>query len=124
MRPLILAVAILALAFPAFAEGPTALFLLIYRQGPAWKAELPMSKQPAIAAHGAYMTKLFKNGVTFAAGPMTDTTGGLAIIRAKSLDEARALAAADPGVSSGMFAIEVHAWAPAFRSDLPLPKNK
>ncbi len=38
-----------------------------------------------------------------------------------SLDEAAAMMARDPAVTSGMFTGELHAWTPAFRSDQPLP---
>jgi hypothetical protein len=98
------------------------LYVLIYRQGPAWKVGTPMTGQPGIRVHGAYMKKLFDAGTTFAAGPTTDAPGGLIIVRAASLHDAKALAAADPGITSGLFVPEIHGWSPVFRSDAPLPK--
>lgn len=103
---------------------PASLFVFIYRQGPSWKADTPMREQPSMGAHGAYMKRLFDEGRSFAAGPLTDTLGGIVIIRAASLDEAKSLLAQDPGVASGMFVAEAHAWSPAFRSDQPLPATR
>jgi len=123
MRAFVAALAALLVATSAMAQPASPLFVFIYRQGPAYKTGTPMREQPAMSRHGAYMKKLFDEGHTFAAGPMTDTIGGLLILRAASAEEAAALLAADPGVSSGMFAAEVHAWSPAFRSDQPLPKT-
>jgi len=108
-------------AATAQAQGAGQLFVIVYHQGPAWDAGLPMGKQPAMGRHGAYMKRLFDEGVSFAAGPTTDAPGGVVILRAASLEAAKALLAADPSISSGMFVGEVHPWAPAFRSDRPLP---
>jgi uncharacterized protein YciI len=63
----------------------------------------------------------FDKGISFAAGPTTDAPGGIVIVRAPSLDEAKALMAADPGVSSGIFSAAIHAWTPVYRPDKPLP---
>ncbi len=122
MRPILVALVVLALALPALAEAPVGLFVFIYRQGPAWKVGAPMREQAAMGAHGAYMKRLFETGRSFAAGPTTDTPGGIVIIRAASLEEAAAMMSQDPAVTSGMFTGELHAWTPAFRSDQPLPR--
>jgi uncharacterized protein YciI len=128
MRRLFLAVAILLFAAPAFSADapapPAPLYVLLYHWGPAWKADLPLAQQPNIQPHGAYMKKLFADGVTLAAGPFADNTGGLLIIHAKSLDDAKAIAAADPGVSSGLFQPEIHAWNPVIHSDQPPSPGK
>jgi uncharacterized protein YciI len=121
MRLIALLLALTLTAGAAMADTAATLYVLIYRQGPAWQADKPMGRQPSIRAHGAYMKALFDKGISFAAGPTTDAPGGIVIVRASSLDEAKALTAADPGVSSGMFSAEVHAWTPVFRSDKPLP---
>lgn len=124
MRLIIVTLIALLWAGAAVADGASSLYVLVYRQGPAWQVDKPMGAQPSMRAHGAYMKKLFDGGVSFAAGPTTDAPGGVIIVRAKSLDEAKGLMAADPGVSSGMFLGEVHAWTPVFRSDQPLPKGR
>ena len=124
MRQILILLAVLALAAPAAGQAPTSLFVVIYRQGPAWKPGAPMREQPAMGAHGAYMRRLFTEGTSFAAGPTTDAPGGIVIVRASSLEAATALMASDPAVTSGMFLGEIHAWAPAFRSDQPLPAGR
>ncbi|HEX3888368.1 MAG TPA: YciI family protein [Phenylobacterium sp.] len=100
---------------------PTQLFVFVYRQGPAWDPKLPMGKQAAMARHGAYMKRLFDEGRSFAAGPISDAPGGIVILRAASREEAAGLMARDPSITSGMFVGEVLPWSPVFRSDKPLP---
>jgi uncharacterized protein YciI len=115
--------AMLLAAPPAPAADPAGLYVLIYRQGPAWKAEAPPRGQTAMTAHGVYMKKLFDAGVTLAAGPTTDTPGGVVLLHADSLAQAQALMAADPSIISGMFIGEAHSWSPVFRADKPLPAS-
>jgi len=124
VRLIALVFALTLAAGSAMADGAASLYVFIYRQGPAWQADKPMRAQPAMREHGAYMKKLFDSGVSFAAGPTTDTPGGLVIVRAATLEDAKALMAADPGVRSGMFLGEVHAWTPVFRSDQALPQGR
>jgi uncharacterized protein YciI len=114
-------IAVLLLATFAAPQSVGSLFIFIYRQGPSWKTGTPMREQPAMGAHAAYMKRLFDEGHIFAAGPTTDVPGGLVIVSAQNLDEAKAWMAADPSVTSGMFTGEIHGWTPAFRSDKPLP---
>lgn len=51
-------------------------------------------------------------------GPFEDALGGLAVLRAKSIDEARTIAERDPGVQRGLMKVEVHKWR-VQRSDEP-----
>jgi uncharacterized protein YciI len=65
--------------------------------------------------HLEYMIGLEKNGVLFASGPLTATAGapagdGLTILRAASVDEARAIASADPFVVNKLRGFEVREW--------------
>jgi len=103
---------------PAAAQGATpaperSLFICIYHAGPAWQAGKPLTAQP-LGQHGAYMKKLFEEGRLLAGGPMLDADGGLAIVRAASLEEAKAIFAIDPALTAGVFVGEIHAWRPAF----------
>jgi uncharacterized protein YciI len=126
---MVVMVAAWLLASPAAAQGSNApaspkaasLFVLVYRQGPNWKSDLPVRQQPNLGAHGAYMKRLFDQGATLAAGPTTDAPGGLVILRADSLEQAQAMMAADPAVTTGLFVGEAHAWAPVVRRDEPVP---
>ena len=124
MRRFVIFAAVLLLSSVAVAQDTDSLFIIVYHQGPAWKAGLPAREQPAMKAHEAYMKRLFAEGHILAAGPISDTPGGLVIVHAQNLDEAKAFMAEDPSVTSGMFTGEVHGWTPVFRSDKPLPQMR
>jgi hypothetical protein len=106
-------------AAPAAAPGGTPLYVCIYRAGPAWLAGKPASAQP-LRPHGAYMKRLFDEGRLLAGGPMPDTEGGMAIVRADDLEAAKAIFAVDPAITAGVMIGEVHSWTPVFLSDKPL----
>jgi uncharacterized protein YciI len=69
-----------------------------------------------IEAHLAYQVELEEKGIMFGAGPFwTDDEAywegeGMVIIRAASLDEARAIAEADPMHQSGARSFRVRPW--------------
>jgi len=86
----------------------------------------PLRDQP-MGPHGTYMRKLYAEGRMIAAGPTVDTggattlvDGGVVLLRAASLDEAKAVMAADPAVTAGLFVGEVRAWRVAFSNGDPL----
>lgn len=60
--------------------------------------------------HLAYLSRLHAAGHVAWAGPFADRSGGLVIYRAASDDEANAMAAADPAVSSGARTVIVKGW--------------
>ena len=65
--------------------------------------------------HLEYMIGLEKQGTLFASGPLTAPDGklagdGLTILRAASIDEARAIASADPFVANKLRTFEVREW--------------
>ena len=96
------------------------LFLFQYSPGPAWRAGVPMREQ-GLAPHGAYMQRLENEGRLFAGGGYVNADGGMAIVMAASLEEARVMLAADPAITSGIFVAELRQWRPRFRTDQPLP---
>lgn len=79
------------------------LFVILGWDGPRGK-ELRPSVRPEHLAH------LARQGARVAlAGPMTDGAGSLILLRAESLEAARAIAEADPYLRAGVFArVEVH----------------
>ena len=115
-----------ALAFlPACATaqpraGAQQLFLFQYAPGPAWRAGAPLREQ-GLGPHGAYMQQLQDQGRLFAGGGYASNDGGMAIVTAADMEEARAMLAADPAIISGIFVAELRHWRPRFRSDAPLP---
>jgi len=84
-------------------------YLVIYRPGPAWISGKPVTEQP-LKEHGKYMLSLYKNGVLKFAGPFTDNAGGAVAFEAENEDEAKAVVAADPAVTSKVFLSELHPW--------------
>lgn len=102
-------------------EGaPVQLFLFQYSPGPAWRDGVPMREQ-GLGPHGAYMSQLREQGRLFAGGGYASDDGGMAIVMCADIEEARALLAADPAVTSGIFVAELRHWRPRFRTDAPLP---
>jgi len=99
------------------------LYVFLYREGPAWKPGRPMAEQD-LGPHGAYIKRLLGEGRLIAGGRLVDVNGGLAIVRAASLEEARAMLAADPAITSGIFEADIHGWAPRFVSPDPLPGRR
>ncbi len=91
--------------------APAQHFVVMYRQGPTWKAGQAMAQQ-ALGEHYRYYLRARDEGRVFAAGPLTAVNGGLAILRMSDLDEARAFLSADPAILNGTFLAELHAWDP------------
>ncbi len=96
------------------------LFVFLYRAGPAWKPGVPMQQQ-ALRPHVVYMQSLMDAGKLFAGGRFMTSDGGLAIVTAKDLDAARAMLAADPAVTGGVFVGEAQHWVPRFRTNTAMP---
>ena len=75
----------------------------------------PEKLKPLLPAHLEYMISLEKRGVLFASGPLSDGNGpptgaGLTVLRVNGIDEARALAEADPFVVNGLRRYELKEW--------------
>lgn len=63
-----------------------------------------------IAAHRAHLDALKHCGVLEASGPFTDKSGGAYLIRVGSLDDAQAIAFADPLHLTGSSEVTVREW--------------
>lgn len=99
------------------------LFLFQYSPGPAWRTGVPM-RQQGLGPHAAYMQQLQDEGRLFAGGGYASDDGGMAIVVAADLDEARAILAADPAITSGIFVAELRHWQVRFRTEEPLPRRQ
>jgi uncharacterized protein len=128
MRAAMLAMALAAAPACAHAQTPPTvapaaqqLFLFQYARGPAWRDGVPMREQ-GLGPHGAYMRQLQEQGRLFAGGGYSSDDGGMAIVMCADADEARAILAADPAITSGIFVAELKQWTPRFRTDEPLPR--
>jgi len=134
MKPaFLLALMLASAAAPALAQppapaepattAPRQLFLFLFRPGPAWRSGVPMREQD-LRDHAAYHARLVREGRSVAGGGYIGEEGGMAIVRAASLDEARAMLAADPAIRNGVFVAELRQWAPRFHSDAPLVERR
>ena len=62
-------------------------------------------------AHLKYLRDMKVKGKVLIGGPMVDFTWGMTIIRADSIEEAREIAAGDPGLETGLLSsFEVIPW--------------
>ena len=77
--------------------------LVLLRKGPS-----PIDAK-LLEEHGAYMKKLGADGGSVAAGPFTDGGDiiGAMILRDATVEQARAIEAADPAVKAGIFTVDV-----------------
>ena len=105
---------------PPQPQGASNLFVVIYRPGPSWQQGRPMSEQ-GLLPHGRYYRGLFDDGRLFAGGGFTGSDGGMAILKVADMDAARAIVAADPAVTSGIFVAQLEQWRPRFQVTEPLP---
>ena len=98
-------------------QTPTGLFLYTLRpRRLAMLTEGPTPDEQAIAAqHWAYSQKLLTQGTLVFAGRTLNrdpATFAFAVIRAPSLQDARAMAERDPAVAGDVFTIEVFPFQP------------
>ena len=84
-------------------------FLVIYRAGPAWPKGKTLAELP-LREHGRYMLSLYKRGAMRMAGGFSDDSGGAAVLNVSSIESAKAIADADPAVTSGLFVYELRPW--------------
>jgi uncharacterized protein YciI len=96
-------------------EMKTYYFGLLVR-GP--KADVARSQEEAERlqqAHMGHINKTAATGKLVIAGPLADNgrIRGILVYKVDSLDEAKALAEADPAVQAGRLAVEMHPWSVA-----------
>ena len=89
--------------------------MALLKRGPKWvdpHGSADNNPPPIFQQHVAYVTSLLQSGQVVIAGPIQDDPelSGIYIFRAKSADEARSWAMADPAVAAGHFKVEMHPW--------------
>ena len=96
----------LLMAAMATAESPkTPLFVVHFETGPAWNNSLEPTAQPHFREHSANLNQLRKSGaISFGA---RYEQFGMIFLKAESLDAARAILDADPGVKAGLFVYRI-----------------
>ena len=100
-------------------EMPVYYFGLLVR-GPSWTPGTSPELQALQTQHMAHMQKTAEAGKLVIAGPLSDSGNirGILVYKVASLEEAKALAEADPAVKAGRFSVEVHPWSVP-RASLP-----
>jgi uncharacterized protein len=92
-------------------------FVGLLRKGDRWNDVQGEEASSLMPRHLAFLREQVEAGRYLLAGPITgdESLVGLLIIAAKSAEEARGIATADPGVECGRLTVEVH---PAFLPSL------
>ena len=85
-------------------------FAATFRTGPAWDPAKAPQDQAGFAAHSQNLRALRSERRLLLGGRYGEL--GLVVLRAASLDEAKALVDRDPSVKAGTFAVEVQPFYP------------
>jgi uncharacterized protein YciI len=95
-------------------------FVILYEPGANWIKGKSIYEQD-LFEHGQYIAKLLDQGHLELGGPFSDSSGGMAIITAKDMDEAQNILKNDPGVTMGIFHATVRPWNIVFRRPVNQP---
>lgn len=87
-------------------------FVVLHRPGPGWDPARSMFEQEGVREHVAHWRQWLEQGKLLAGGPFLDGFAAGMMVPQPGVDEAdlRAHAEADPGVRSGLLALELHRW--------------
>jgi uncharacterized protein YciI len=100
-----------SLAEQGASPPPTpALFVVLFRTGPAWDKARPPNAQPFMAEHSANLRALREEKRIPLGGRYADV--GLVVLTAESEAEARSWIERDPAVKNGTFVFELHPFRP------------
>jgi uncharacterized protein YciI len=82
------------------------------KKGAAWTAERTPETQKIQEGHMAHLNASAKTGKLVIAGPMGDNGDirGILVYKTSTVEEARAIAEADPAVEAGRLRVELHKW--------------
>jgi uncharacterized protein YciI len=88
-------------------EAPASLFVgILHNHAHDPGAEIGEAEGASLLAHVTYLNSLYDQGVLYLAGPfMDESSEGLCILSADSLEAARGLLEADPSVQAGLMEI-------------------
>src|SRR5580704_8785555 len=104
----------------AQSQPPSKQYVVLLQRGPKWVAGKPAGEQ-ALGNHGRYLQEQMTKGALQLAGPFLDDSGGLILYNARDEAEVRAIAEHDPGVVSGILAVE---WIRPFDLAFDAPSGK
>lgn len=89
---------------PATTAAP--LYAAIFKTGPKWDPAKPPNEQAFFREHSANLAKLRAAGTIVMGARYADV--GLVVVSAATEADARMLFEADPSISAGTFALEIH----------------
>jgi uncharacterized protein YciI len=103
----------------------TTVYLVFLIKGPSWTPEESEELDRLQIKHLAHLKKLKEGGHIIMNGPCPggEHIRGVSVYRVDTLEEARALAEADPAVQASRLAVEIHPWWVS-ASTLPAQPNK
>ena len=92
---------------------PAIYYFAFLKRGPKWTPESTPETKALQEAHMAHIQSMAASGKLVIAGPFTNAPpyAGVFVFKVGTLEEAKALAEADPTVKAGRLAIEVHPWS-------------
>lgn len=97
---------------PAQPMKMTTYYFAFLRRGPKWTATRTPETEKLQADHMAHINSMARSGKLVLAGPFENAGdyAGVFMFKTGSIDEAKALAEADPTVKAGRLVIEIHPW--------------
>lgn len=91
---------------PPPAPPPSPLYAAIFKTGPTWDPAKPPGEQRFFREHSGHLAKLRAAGSIVLGARYADV--GLVVVPAANEAEARKLFEADPSISAGTFALDIH----------------
>ncbi len=70
-----------------------------------------------IKEHVAYLKTLDEKGIFVSGGPFIDYKGGMVIVKAANIEEARVIAENDPFIKNGYETFEIRTWLSACKEN-------
>jgi len=92
------------------------LYVQLSFPGPNWIPGKPIYEQN-LMEHAKYQERLLEQGKLVLAGPFSDSSGGLTVLKVETENEARAIMEKDPAVIDGVFKAHVRPWHVVFQSE-------
>mgnify|MGYP002624080652 CR=1 FL=1 len=84
-------------------------YAIEYEPGELWTPGKPMYMQP-IHDHARYQESLYQRGIMLASGPYKSRDGGLLVLQAESLEQARQILLEDPAIQKKIMRGSVTEW--------------
>ena len=91
-------------------------FALVFTTGPGWDTSRSPGEQAQFGSHSNNLRRLRDAGVLVAGGRFSQY--GLILVRAPSVDSARAMLVPDSSIAVGTFKVEVSPWSTIYEGTI------